>query len=68
VKDRNTELKLRTENYNKIRHKKGQEQEGTKKLCRPNSLSSDEEILYFYISAVPYSVHKDHHWPLFRAR
>jgi hypothetical protein len=45
VKDTNIELKLRTENYNKIRHKRGQEQEGTKKLCRPNSLSVDEEIL-----------------------
>jgi len=68
VKDRNTELKLRTENCNKTRHKSRQEQAGTKKLCRPNGLSVDEEILYFYISEVPYSVHKDHHWLVFRAR
>jgi len=45
VKDRNTELKLRTENYNKIRLKRGQEQEGNKKLCRANSFSVDEEML-----------------------
>jgi hypothetical protein len=45
VKDRNTELMLRIENYNKIRHKRGQEKEGTKNICRPNNLSVDEEIL-----------------------
>jgi hypothetical protein len=64
VKDRNIELRLMTENY-KIKHKRGQEQERTKKLCRLNSLSVDDEILYFHVSEVPYSVHKDHHWPLF---